>query len=77
MPDLSTSTSRGNHHLTGHPRLNFAKPRRAGTDGVSDVGRSEMSVVLFDHPRIGMAKVLGDYKKRHAVHGGEACPSMA
>ena len=33
--------------------------------------------MFFDHPRVGMPKVLGDYKKGYAVHSGETCPSVA
>jgi hypothetical protein len=35
-----------------------------------------MAVMLFDHARIGMPKILGDYKKGYAVHRGQTCPSV-
>jgi hypothetical protein len=36
-----------------------------------------MPIVLLNHPRIGMAQVLSDYKQGYAIHGGEACPRVA
>lgn len=36
-----------------------------------------MTVMFFNHARVGMPQVLGHYEEGYAVHGGKICPSVA
>lgn len=36
-----------------------------------------MSIVLFDHPCVGVPQILGDDEKGYAVHRGETCPGVS
>ena len=37
------------------------EPWRRRTDRIGDIGRRQVSVVLFDHARIGVAQILRDH----------------
>ena len=50
--------------------------RRAQTDSVSDVAGSQVPVMLFDHPRVGVTQVLRHHQQRHAIHDCVAGPSV-
>ena len=38
-------------------------------DRVGNIGRCQVRIVFFGHPRVGMAKLLGDDTHRNAAHG--------
>ena len=46
-----------------------SKRRKMGADGVGDVGRCQVRVVLLGHSRVGVPKLRGDDAHRHAAHG--------
>ena len=46
-------------------------------DGVRNVRRGNVAVMLFDHPGIGVAKVLRDDHQWHSVHHCVAGPRVA
>jgi len=46
-----------------------AKRREMRSNRVGDVRRSQMRVVLFGHPGVGMAELLGNNPHWHALHG--------
>ena len=52
--------------VQGHDlaRRSRAEPWSTGTDGVGDVARRQMSVVLLDQSRVGVAKVLRHHWQR-------------
>jgi hypothetical protein len=39
------------------------------TNGIGDVARGKVRIVLFSHPRVGMAKLFGNHAHRQAAHG--------
>ena len=45
-------------------------------DRVGDVARRQVRIVLFGHPRVGMAKLFGDDAHRNAAHGERRAMSM-
>jgi hypothetical protein len=54
-----------------------AVDRRARADGFGDEARGQMTVVVLDHPRILVPKVLRHDQQRHSGHHGQRCPGVA
>ena len=54
-----------------------AEFRRGLADRISDEIWREVSIVPFDHARIAMTEILGDYHQRHSAHDRVRCPCVA
>ena len=54
-----------------------AKRGKAGPDRVGDVARAQVGVVPFGHAGIGVAKLPGNDRHRHAAHGQRRAMGMA
>src|SRR5262249_9646869 len=50
---------------------------KMGANRVRDVARRQVRVVLFGHPRVGMAELLGNDAHRHAAHGQRRAMRMS
>ena len=42
-------------------------------DGLSDVARREVSIVLLSYPCVTMSKLRGNHAHRDAAHGKRTC----
>jgi hypothetical protein len=65
----------------GLKRLDVARrsgpePRCVLPSRLGNVGRREMTVVFFNHSRVGVPKVLGHDEERHARHDGKTGPRV-
>src|SRR4029453_17620424 len=49
---------------------------RTSSDGVSDVRRRQMTVMLLDHARVTVTEVLSDDHRRNAVHHRKRRPGV-
>src|SRR4051812_16661343 len=49
--------------------LGYSQPRKIRPDGLRDIARREMGVVLLRHAGVGMSELGGDDAHRHPVHG--------
>ena len=62
---LSALSSHGYHRTFP----SNSKRREMRADRVRDIGRCKVRIVLFRHPRVGMAELLGNDAHRNAAHG--------
>src|SRR5262249_45162199 len=62
----------------GHERFltTDTKRRKMRADCVGDIGRGQVRVVLFGHPRVRMTELRGDDTQANTLHRQVACMSM-
>src|SRR5262249_39522920 len=62
----------------GHDRFltTDTERRKMRADCVGDIGRGQVRVVLFGHPRVRMTELRGDDTQANTLHRQVACMSM-
>jgi hypothetical protein len=57
-------------------RFDDPESTERGANRFGDVAGGQVSVVLFDHPRVGVAQLLGNHRERHVTHREPASVGM-